>query len=132
MAKIRLQLNNTPLEYEGTPQEITEFLRTLGAIPQLNELEETQNFPKFKGKEVQAFIESQPNMKHSLLDIIRHFYGNNFDLKENREVYYRVFGLTDRARKRIAEKLKGEFITETETDTSGATNKPFKVYYFKK
>lgn len=75
-------------------------------------------------KEIQKFIESQPDCKHSCAMISQQFYGrivrSNID-DLDRLIYNNIWSKARRIRKKLEKKYNGKFISERDSSKFGAT-----------
>ena len=84
--------------------------------------------------EVVKFIETQPDMQHSMPAISEHFIGKVLSSKKDFIQYHRLYGRVERAQKRLEKIHKGKFDTTSvstgKNGNGGSTT--FKVFSFRK
>ena len=127
MPKITFYIDGNPVKFEGTVQEVTDFLKSvetqkISLTPsdkesaKLQKLDEEKNEIRRVRKnlpsveQVADYILSQPNYKHSTFGIQEHFFGRTFKARGPTESLYHDFlHLATDARKFIEKKHRGSF-----------------------
>ena len=127
MVKLRFYIDGQPIEFEGTVEEVAEFLKTVKKEGiQLDMSEDVkrrrEEFAREKAvvekvkrnlpsvEEVAKYILSRDEYKHSTFDIMKHFFGRTFKARGVTEGLYRDFlRLATEARALIESVEEGEF-----------------------
>ena len=125
--KIRFYIEGQPIEFEGTVQEVAEFLKTVNKEKIiLDTSEETKqqraeiakekaiveevkkNLPSVQ--KVVEFISSQDDFRHSTFDIMNHFFNRTFKARGITEgLYHDFLKLATEARNQILSEKGGIF-----------------------
>lgn len=132
MAKLTFHVNDELVEFEGTVEEVTAFLKTIQKEHislvsdeehrrRLEELArdkaEVENAKKSLPtiKAVKAFILSQPEYRHTTFEVEKHFFGRTFKARGVSEgLYHEFLHITTEARRQIEREHNGKFNYELE------------------
>lgn len=124
---IRFYIDGQPIEFEGTVQEIAEFLKVINKEQiALDTSEETKKRREELAKEkavveevknnlpsvenVIDYIYSQDNYRHSTFDIMNYFFGRTFKARGVTEgLYHDFLRIATEARNRIIHEIGGKF-----------------------
>lgn len=127
MPKLSFFIDGHPVEFEGTVEEVANFLKIVQKerIPLTTSeqerkklqilAEEKATVKKAKQKmpsvkEVKAYILSQPNYRHSTFKIQKHFFGRTFKARGVSEgLYHDFLTLATEARHQIEREQRGHF-----------------------
>jgi len=125
--KIRFYIDGQPIEFEGTVQEVTDFLKAINREEiTLDTSEETKkrrgeiakekavveevkkNLPSVS--DVVAYIYSQRNYRHSTFHIMNYFFKRTFKARGVTEgLYHEFLKLATEARNQIVSEMGGRF-----------------------
>jgi hypothetical protein len=126
-AKLSFFIDGHPVEFEGTVDEVTDFLKTIQKqkIPLATSEEERkqteylvtekaevkkakQNLPSVE--KVKQYILSLPSYKHTTFDVQEHFFGRTFKARGVTEgLYHEFLRLVTEARQQIEREKSGSF-----------------------
>jgi len=127
VVKLRFYIDGQPIEFEGTVEEVAEFLKTVKKEGiQLDMSEDVkrrrEEFAREKAvvekvkrnlpsvEEVAKYILSRDECKHSTFDIMKHFFGRTFKARGVTEgLYHDFLRLATEARALIESVEEGEF-----------------------
>lgn len=127
MGKLTFYIDGQPVEFEGTVEEIANFLKTIKEEGiQLDMSDDVKRKREELAREkaivedikqklpsiddVVEYILSQDNYKHSTFDIMEHFFGRTFKARGVTEgLYHDFLKLATEAREHIESEQEGEF-----------------------
>lgn len=132
MAKLTFYVDGHPIEFEGTVNEVIDFLKTIKEENiQLDMSEDVKRKREELAREkaivkevkenlpsvgdIVEYILSQEDYKHSTFDIMRHFFGRTFKARGVTEgLYHDFLRLATEAREHIEHEKNGSFDSHLE------------------